>query len=291
MKIPVLNIKQFQSSKEVHQVYVNSFANHIKINKHLTSTPHSHNFYLCVIFTKGSGVHEIDFKSYSISPGKVFFLKPGQTHFWKFKTPPNGFIFFHSKEFYEMYYLTHQLSNFPFYYSYQNPPVLELTDSSKGIEDKFRELLQEYHETQAFRNLKMVNSINDIYITLTRAYTSTLNLADYASVNYLIILEQLEQYIEEYYHQEKLPKYYAGLLNITTKHLNRVTKETLNKTTHQLIAERVILEAKRLIVHSQNPLARIAEALGFEDYAYFSRYFKKKTGTSPIDFKKSYHKK
>ena len=139
-------------------------------------------------------------------------------------------------------------------------------------------------------NLKMVNTINDIYITLTRAYTSTLNLADYASVNYLIILEQLEQYIEEYYHLEKLPKYYAGLLNITTKHLNRVTKETLNKTTHQLIAERVILEAKRLIVHSQNPLARIAEALGFEDYAYFSRYFKKKTGTSPIDFKKSYHK-
>ncbi|GGZ56567.1 AraC family transcriptional regulator [Mesonia mobilis] len=291
MKIPVLNIKQFQSSKEVHQVYVNSFANHIKINKHLTSTPHSHNFYLCVIFTKGSGVHEIDFKSYSISPGKVFFLKPGQTHFWKFKTPPNGFIFFHSKEFYEMYYLTHQLSNFPFYYSYQNPPVLELTDSLKGIENKFRELLQEYHETQAFRNLKMVNSINDIYIILTRAYTSTLNLADYASVNYLKILEQLEQYIEEYYHQEKLPKYYAGLLNITTKHLNRVTKETLNKTTHQLIAERVILEAKRLIVHSQNPLARIAETLGFEDYAYFSRYFKKKTGTSPIDFKKSYHKK
>ena len=97
MKIPVLNIKQFQSSKEVHQVYVNSFANHIKINKQLISTPHSHNFYLCVIFTKGSGVHEIDFKSYAISPGKVFFLKPGQTHFWKFKTPPNGFIFFHSK--------------------------------------------------------------------------------------------------------------------------------------------------------------------------------------------------
>ena len=99
MKIPVLNIKQFQSSKEVHQVYVNSFANHIKINKQLISTPHSHNFYLCVIFTKGSGVHEIDFKSYAISPGKVFFLKPGQTHFWKLKHLQTDSFFFIQKNF------------------------------------------------------------------------------------------------------------------------------------------------------------------------------------------------
>ena len=126
MKIPVLKIDQFQKSKPLKDLYINSFSKHIKRNKDLISKPHSHNFYLCVLFTEGTGTHEIDFNSYTINPGKVFFLKPGQTHFWKFDTKPEGYIFFHSQAFYDMKFLDHTLHSFPFYYSYQNPPLLEV---------------------------------------------------------------------------------------------------------------------------------------------------------------------
>lgn len=288
MKTTVLNIDQFENSKVLNNVYVNMFSNHIRLNQDLINKPHSHNFYLCVLFTEGTGTHEIDFNSYSINPGKVFFLKPGQTHFWKFDTKPKGYIFFHSQEFYEMTFVNHRLKNFPFYYSYQNPPVIELRSNDIDFQKKFKNLYQEYLKSEVFRNLKIVNIINDIYIDLTREYTSDLDLSDNFNSRYLNILESFEHLLDQSYDKQKLPKYYADKLNISTKHLNRVVKQTINKTTNQMISERVILEAKRLIVHSNTSLSIISESLDFSDYAYFSKYFKTKTGITPMEFKRKY---
>ncbi|WP_298526235.1 AraC family transcriptional regulator [uncultured Christiangramia sp.] len=158
------------------------------------------------------------------------------------------------------------------------------------VNSKFQNLYREYIDSKSFRELKIVNIINDIYITLARRYTADVDIANYSHPNYLKILEQFEQHIERYYDKQKLPKYYAHKLNITTKHLNRIAKETVNKTTSQLISERVILEAKRLIVHSNSSLFSIAETLGFTDYAYFSRYFKTNTAMTPLEFRKRYIK-
>lgn len=288
MKTTVLNIDQFKNSKVLKDVYVNTFSQHINLNQDLINKPHSHNFYLCVLFTEGTGTHEIDFNSYSINPGKVFFLKPGQTHFWKFDTEPRGFIFFHSQEFYEMTFVNHRLNNFPFFYSYQNPPVILLKSNHNDFQKKFKDLYQEYVKSEIFRNLKIVNIINDIYIDLTREYTSDLNLSDNSHSSYLNILENFEHLLDQSYDKQKLPKFYADKLNISTKHLNRVVKETINKTTNQMISDRVILEAKRLIVHSNSSLSNISETLEFSDYAYFSKYFKSRTGITPMNFKKKY---
>tara|TARA_R110002073_G_scaffold108336_5_gene243475 strand:+ start:46461 stop:47333 length:873 start_codon:yes stop_codon:yes gene_type:complete len=289
MKIPVLKIDQFQESKSINDLYINSFSNHIELNKKLLDKPHSHNFYLCVLFTEGSGTHEIDFNSYEVNSGKVFFLKPGQTHFWKFDTKPEGFIFFHSQEFYEVKFLDHTLSSFPFFYSNQNPPLLELPQRKLNeLSLKFQEIYTEYHQQNLLRELKIVNLINSIYIDLARIYTASVNLEKFVSTNYLILLESLENLINKYFYSEKLPSFYANQLSITTKHLNRVVKETINKTTSQLISERIILESKRLIIHSDKNLANIADTLEFSDYAYFSRFFKTKTGFTPMGFRKKY---
>ncbi len=289
MKIPVLNISQFKVSTPLADVYINSFSNHIQLNKNLINKPHSHNFYLCVLFAEGTGTHEIDFNSYTINPGKVFLLKPGQTHFWKFETQPQGFIFFHSQEFYELTFLEHKLHSFPFFYSNQNPPFLEL--APKKLEElklKFQETYTEYLETNLLRELKIVNAINSIYIELTRSYTVDINMEKLNSSNYSSIFETLESLINTHFYKEKFPKFYADKLSITTKHLNRVVRKTINKTTSQLISERIILEAKRLIVHSHDNLANIAYTLEFSDYAYFSKFFKSKTGITPLDFRKKY---
>lgn len=288
MKTTVLDIDQFKTTRLLNNFYVNRFSSHIETNSSIIGTPHSHNFYLCVLFTKGTGTHEIDFSTYDIHPGKIFFLKPGQTHFWKFETAPEGYIFFHSKAFYNMHYLPHKLSAFPFYYSYQNPPFLDLSDDYKAIEVKYQNLYNEYLDSKPFRELKIVNTISDIYMDLTRKYAVDIDIANYSQSGYLKILEKLENFIDLHYDKEKLPKFYANKLNITTKHLNRVVKETVNKTTNQLITERVIIEAKRLIVHSNSSLFAIADTLGFKDYAYFSRYFKNRVKVTPLEFRKRY---
>ncbi|MFD2432997.1 cupin domain-containing protein [Mesonia maritima] len=176
MKIPVLKINQFEETEPLKDFYINSFANHISLNKKLISKPHKHNFYLCVMFTKGTGIHEIDFNSYTIKPGSVFFLRPGQTHFWKFDSPPEGFIFFHSQEFYELKFLEHKLHEFPFYYSFQNPPLLELPDKKiNGLYKKLEEVYTEYIKHKPFKELKIVSLINTIYIDFFRMYTNNIS--------------------------------------------------------------------------------------------------------------------
>ncbi|MBW2963001.1 AraC family transcriptional regulator [Mesonia aestuariivivens] len=292
MKTPILNINQFQETISSNDFYINSFSNHLLLNKNLISTPHKHNFYLCVLFTEGTGTHEIDFNSYKIEPGNVFFLRPGQTHFWKFDTPPEGFIFFHSREFYELQFLKHKLNEFPFYYSFQNPPLLKLSTKKTNILSQlFDEIYNEYLQLQPFKKLKIINLITLIYIEFSKNYTNNIEHKKLFPSSYLNILENLIVLINENFKNEKLPKFYANRLNITTKHLNRVIKETINKTTSELISERIILEAKRLIVHSNESLTAISYNLEFAEYSYFSKFFKLKTGSTPMNFRKKYRNK
>ena len=97
--------------------------------------------------------------------------------------------------------------------------------------------------------------------------------------------------MEKYYVQEKLASEYAEKLNITQKHLNRVVKSITTKTTTDIILERVILEAKRNLIYTDDSFSKIANKLGYEDYAYFSKIFKKRVGVSPSEFLKRYEQK
>ncbi|MUH34477.1 helix-turn-helix domain-containing protein [Zobellia amurskyensis] len=287
--VPVLHIEQFKGENALVEFYSNDLAAHLKKNEAIVHRPHKHDFFLCVLFTKGSGTHEIDFSSYSIKEGSLFFLKPGQTHSWKFNTQAEGYIFFHTQSFFELSISDIKLNQFPFYYSYKNPPYLNLSPVElQKIASRFNEINEEYHVDTVYKKQKLVSIINLVYIDLSRMYASFDETEKTVSSTYLKILSDLEHIIELFYRTEKKANFYADKLNITTKHLNRVTKSTLGKTTTELITERILLEAKRLMVHSENSLAYVADSLGYEDYAYFSRVFKAKTQVTPLEFKKRY---
>lgn len=80
--------------------------------------------------------------------------------------------------------------------------------------------------------------------------------------------------------------FYAGKLGISSKRLNQILKEKLDKTGTQIIHDRIILEAKRKIIHSEVTIKEIAYDLGFSDRPYFSRFFKKMTRQTPEEFQK-----
>ncbi|WP_394746967.1 AraC family transcriptional regulator [Spongiimicrobium salis] len=288
-QIPILHIDQFEHEETLEDFYCNDLALHLRKNNKIVYKPHSHDFFLCVFFSKGSGVHEIDFDHYPVEPGSVFFLRPGQTHCWTFEDTPEGYIFFHTQSFYEFYFSNKQLSQFPFYYSPKNPPNLSLTSMEiQPIEHRFQEIYREYGRSAPYKRQKLVSLVDLSYIDLARIYGNMEPVERKTSTTYLETLNALEKAIESAYKTEKSAAFYADQLHITPKHLNRIVKTTLNKTTTELIADRVFLEAKRLIVHSGNTLSTIAILLGYEDYAYFSKVFKQRTGMTPLGFKKKY---
>lgn len=79
----------------------------------------------------------------------------------------------------------------------------------------------------------------------------------------------------------KTPQDFAHSLAVHVNHLNRSIKEITGKSTSTLISERIIMEAKALLHHTDWNIAEIASSLGFEYPTYFNNYFKRVTGTVP----------
>jgi AraC family transcriptional regulator, transcriptional activator of pobA len=100
-----------------------------------------------------------------------------------------------------------------------------------------------------------------------------------------LTLVNLQNAIETHYKTRRSAGDYAELLHISTKALNQTCKAYFGKTLTDLIAERLIIEAKRELYLTSKPVKEIAFALGYEDEFYFSRYFKKKVGVSPQIFR------
>ena len=79
---------------------------------------------------------------------------------------------------------------------------------------------------------------------------------------------------------------FAKQLNVHVNHLNKAVKETTEKTTSQIIAERILQEAKILLRHSAWSVSEIAFALGFTEVTHFNNFFKRHAQLSPLKFRK-----
>ncbi|HAA13742.1 MAG TPA: AraC family transcriptional regulator [Cytophagales bacterium] len=290
MKWDILHLEQFETSLHHEELYVNVLKDHLQAHREAIAPPHKHSFFLVVVFTQGEGVHEIDFERYPVSPGSVFFLTPGQIHHWELSPDADGIIFFHSQEYFDVAFTQQSVFQFPFYYSQQSPPLLQLTaEQLPQVFLHFENLLQEYRNEEAWMKRQRLSAqLSQLYIDLSREYLTEERQETQAYATYSEHLRALEVLIEDQYVEQKSPTAYAEQLHMTVRHLNRIVQEALGKTTTQLITERVILEAKRMLVQSTVPPAEIAETLGYPDYPYFSRLFKKWVGVSPAAFAKQY---
>ena len=94
--------------------------------------------------------------------------------------------------------------------------------------------------------------------------------------------------IEQHFQRKHRPADYAKLLNVTVKTLNRSAKQHFYKTVSDMIAERIITQAKHELYLSDKPIKQIAIELGFHDMAYFSRFFKVRTSMAPDVYRKSF---
>jgi AraC family transcriptional activator of pobA len=99
------------------------------------------------------------------------------------------------------------------------------------------------------------------------------------------LLHRLQALIDRHYRREHRPSFYAGALGLTADHLNAVVRRETGHSTGQLIAHRLFLEARRLLLHTDTSIVSIAGELGFVDQSYFARAFRRIAGCSPSSFR------
>lgn len=205
-------------------------------------------------------------------------------HYWQLSADADGFIILHTEQFYDINYTKNRINQFPFFASIQNPPYLYAdTLTTNMLCQWFKMSLIDKHSKSIYSNQKISCLLNLIYIQCAQSYTEQNNV----HITYRQTpdkFSQLEKLIEQNYRSQKSPASYACMLNITPKHLNRITQKAVAKTTSEVIADRVILEAKRELILQKQSFTQISLNLGYEDYAYFSRIFKNKTGETPSQF-------
>lgn len=286
-KLPVYSIASFQNQLDNHEFYANNFSNHVQ-NHYFTNLPHKHDFYLVVLITKGSGWHEVDFVRYTIEKGSVFMLQPGQMHYWELSSDIDGYVFFHTKTFFDEVYTTFKINHFPFFNSfYSNAEFSVSNDKLERLAILMKELITETQLPAYFSIQKIHALLNLVYIEFSRGFIQENSTIQSAYLNKLL---SFENSIELNYKNEKSVQFYANKLNISSKHLNRIVKESLNKTSSDLIAERLILEAKRMLIQLKFNVTQIGYELGYQDKSYFVRFFKKQTGETPMNFLNNYQK-
>lgn len=287
--ISVLHINLFQSEKNAPDFYFNTLKNHlVSSHKHIEK-PHRHDFYVTVIFTKGQGSHEIDFQKYDVSEGSLFFLSPGQVHSWELSADTDGYIFFFSQPYYEMHYVNQKLKNFPFFNSPSFPRKLQIqSEELEDIVHLFKAIENEHLSQNVMKHSFILSLITQIYIHSVRDFSRNENEISTAGISYFKHYQDFENLLEEFFVSQKSISYYASMMNISPKHLNRITQTIMQKTASEIITERVILEAKRMLIYLDESLVEVAFRLGYEEYSYFARVFRKNAGITPSQFVKNH---
>lgn len=249
--------------------------------------PHRHDFFQIVLFTRNGGHHSIDFRSYEAVRGQVYCMAPGQIHTWEFDDQTDGFLVnFNETFFTSICHDPNFIVDFPLFDQLNENSVNALEGTVFNETERiFIQMLDEFNHFHDHR----IDMLRGLLLTLIIQLSRSLPVSD-AEVkqkNNTDLIRQFDRLISQHFREKRLPREYAELMFITPNHLNAVTNNLLGKSAGELIRNRILLEAKRMLVNSDLQVSQIAEFLNFEDYAYFTRFFKKYTGITPEGFRQA----
>jgi AraC family transcriptional activator of pobA len=282
--IPVYDIQNFKAYKN-DGILVSRFGYYAKQHQHLHAA-HRHSFYHLVLFTEGIGKQQIDFKKFDVKPGLIYFMVPGQVHSWDFETEPDGYIINFSSDYLSSFLLKPDyLQNFSFFSGQPENQVIELVkDVEQNSISILEDILKEGENEHPINDDLVKTLLLRLFIEVAR--TTTVSEQPNNNAYNHTLLKSFQQLIEANYAHLRLPKQYAALLYITPNHLNALCNDFLGVSAGTLIRERIILEAKRLLINLDLMVAEIADKLNFSDQSYFIKFFKKYEGITPEKFRK-----
>jgi AraC family transcriptional regulator, transcriptional activator of pobA len=255
-------------------------------------TPHKHQFYELFLIRSGTLMHMVDYQEYTLIENTFFLISQGQLHFWAKTNRDNtqGYRLMFTEDFFQMNQLDNQflfelihLDNI-----YQNPFIAISPELNSFIFTYFDLIFQEYQRPNTYE--KALQSLLFLLLAEIHRLFETPLPSD-STKHQATIFKQFIMLLEKQYAKKWSASDYADALYVSTRHLNRIVQSITNQSLTQVIQNRSVLEAKRLLTFSDLTIGQIAEHLGFEDAAYFARFFRKSTTFSPSDFKEKLSEK
>ncbi|QJB37278.1 helix-turn-helix domain-containing protein [Chitinophaga oryzae] len=244
------------------------------------TVPHKHNNYFEILYlSQGSGYHYIDSRKFEVMPPVMYFIRKDQVHCWELDSEPDGYVIIIKKTFIEES-LDSELKSLFTHISKEN---CVYTQEHEMVRSLF-ELLIETDRKNGKNAFRMKEGLLKALLALVsedgkpfagKAETSA-NL--YHSLLSLLSGEQVIR---------NKVQYYAEQLNTSPQNLNAACRKAVNQSAEEVLSEFIISEARRLLIYTDNTIAEISFMLDFHDPSHFVKYFKRKTGETPLTFRKS----
>jgi len=245
--------------------------------------PHRKDYYFFALVRQGNSRHWIDMVPYTLQPDTFYFTVPHQVHLKEESEPMTGTIIAFTEEFLSLD-KSGTLKNMPIIQNPQNGHELRLSATDMAfLEDMMEKIHAEYQSHNDWQRSMLMAYMNVLVIYLSRLYNEQL-VTDERLPSRSLLRKYLEK-IEENYRELREVAAYADLLNISAGYLSETVKEQSGRPAIAHIHERLMVEAKRLLFHTDNSIKEIAFELGFEDASYFNRFFKRLANTTPLEYR------
>ena len=248
--------------------------------------PHRLLFHDILLITRGRGRLLLDVESHEVAPGVVFFTRPGEPRRWDVPGPVEGACVFFVEEFVATTFADPRfLDQFAYFRPHRPSGRLTLDPGERRrYLDRFEAMEREIASLEEDSPDALRAVLYEFLVQLNRFYVARHGgpAAEPAPTG---LVERFQRQVERDFRRRLRVADYADRLGVSPGHLNALCHATLHTSAGAWIRARVALEARRLLLHTDQTAAQIGHRLGFDDPAYFSRFFRRETGASPSEFR------
>ncbi len=269
---------------------ISSIESKVFVHKKMVSRP---SFYYLTWIEQGTGNYMLDFVEYPAKPYRLYVLLPGQVHTWCVDKNFKGTSLFFLEE---CFYISQQqniLEQLELLQYQRRQPFVDIPQSHVNeFKQLFEDLKQEEQSEQLGWTMMIQAQLHRLLIKAQRLYIdSSSQKAKQTPSAASLLTSRFQTLINQQGFTLRSVQAYADKLHISPKHLSETVKSETGQPPSVHIRTRITLEAKRLISHTEKTAQTIAYELGFDDPAYFGRFFKREVGMTPKQFQSAIRSK
>ncbi len=247
--------------------------------------PHRHSYFHLFWVTQGAGRHMVDFCDHPVQDRSIFVVAPGQIHFWSVEPQTQGYLFnFNAEIFGGSSSSGAATADEQLRLRLHANPAFYPDDAQAQAISQLVELIAAEYRRPGRGSTDIVTHLFQVLLLRILRIEQPSVVATPSAAPGLSQRFALE--VERHFLQGSAVADYASALCVSERTLAEATKRAAGKTPKEIILDRLLLESKRLLLHSNMAVGDIAYRLNFEDPAYFGRFFRRRTGMAPGEFKR-----
>ncbi len=235
----------------------------------------------------GRGTYNIDFESHTFNDNVLFFLSPGQVFSVSSEQIKTAYKLTFKRDFYCIQ--THDkevaCNGVLFNNIYETPFVKPCAKETAKLNFILESLIEEFQQNETAQYDMLQAYLKQFIINAVRVQKENHVLKEDTETR---LFKDFSLLVEQNFKTMHSVTEYANRLGFSPKSITKHFQKLGAKTPSDFIKNRILLEAKRLLIYTDKTVKEIAFELGFNDPAYFTRFFTKAISRSPLQFKKEY---